>query len=268
MSMFDPDTGEASLEGDAVEAPEDATAPERPQSDPAEETDDDAAGDPASSEERLDFMLSAADAAALVSEAVDEHVSESAFQRMVMRGKAPAPLPGKKTAQWSQRALDDWLYPAGSSETVNGGGADDQAAAGPRGPAYQNVFEFFENTYSPLYELHDNDPDVMKQRSAAGQTVWCSQWWLHVDVVARLTSAWYAWEAARTSVKPAMSAWILDHGDRHFYRIMANPGPFEKCRQGHLAGMEEFVTEPAPAGLRVESNAADSPVMPPFAAEA
>jgi hypothetical protein len=262
MSMFDPDTGEASPGDTAAETPEDATDTERPESDPDEGTDGDATGDPAATDADLDFILTVDSAAALVSEAVNHPVSEAAFRRMVMRGQAPAPLPGTKTPQWSQRALDEWLYPSGTEE-ASGGGGDVVAAPSPGGAVHQNVFDFFEKTYSPLYELHDTDPDVMKQRSAAGQTVWCSQWWVHVDVVARLTSAWFAWEAARTSVKPAMSAWILDHGDRHFDRIMANPGPFEKCRQGHLAGMEEFNTEPAPATLRMDSDAPTPQAAPP-----
>jgi hypothetical protein len=241
MSGFDPITGE--------ELPDELGGAEEPV--PGDEATDTPAtdGNDAGAEPELDFLLTAEEAAALVSEAHGEKVSVAAFQRMVMRGHAPAPLPGKKTNQWSQRALDAWLYPQATGEGAQGLTADGLPA--PQGPVHENVYDFFTRTFSPYYELFNTDPAPLAAAKEAARVRWCEKWWLHRGVVGRMTACWFAWEAAHASKKPAMSLWILDHADRHFDRIMAETGAFSSCLKGHADLLTEYETREPPFVLQI-----------------
>lgn len=56
-----------------------------------------------------DFYLSAAEAAALLSESTPGKITVAGFRRMVLAGDAPAPMvQAGGTAKWSQAALDAW----------------------------------------------------------------------------------------------------------------------------------------------------------------
>lgn len=193
-----------------------------------------------------DFYLSAAEAAALLSEAVGQRITVAMFRRMVMAGEAPAAiLQAGGTAKWSQAALDEWITQQEPRSSEGEVGPEEE----PPAPKHENVYEFFENTYSPYYELHDSK--VTPLNEAKPVVVWCEQWWLHKSVVGRLVAAWYAWEDAYTAGGGAMSSWILEHADRHFDRIMAEIGPFRKCKKGHTDEMGEYITEPCPPALRL-----------------
>ncbi len=247
MSGFDPLTGEelpdgpdgaegTGTGGGVLEEPSEAATPD----------DEDAAP---GSEPELDFFLTAAGAAALVSEARGEKVSVGTFQRMVMRGHAPAPLPSKKSNQWSQRSLDAWLYPEIAGEGDDGVAADGMPA--PAAPVHENVYDFFTKTFSPYYELFNTDPAPLAASKEAARVRWCEKWWLHLGVVGRMTACWFAWEAAHASKKPAMSQWILDHADRHFDRIMAENGAFSGCLKGHVDLLTEYETTEPPKPLQM-----------------
>lgn len=138
-------------------------------------------------------------------------------------------------------------------------GADAEAEVEEEGqPQYENVYEFFEQVYSPYYELYDYQPGAMQQKKAAA-IVWCTQWWEHRSVVARVVAAWYAWEEAYLEGGAAMSSWVLEHGNRHYDWIMAEEGPFRKCNTGHTTHIGEFPTEASPASLRIaEPNQEDN----------
>lgn len=147
--------------------------------------------------------------------------------------------------------MDDFDPETGEMVAYDGSSAQEQEPSAQS--RHQNVYEFFENTFSPYYELHVAKPNVMNAHGK--ETVsWCKQWWLHTSVVARLVAAWYAWEDAYAAGGGAMSSWILEHGDRHFERIMAEGGPFDKCKTDHTEGMGEYPTEPAPAALRLQDD--------------
>ena len=116
-------------------------------------------------------------------------------------------------------------------------------------PKHRDVYEFFERTYSPYYELADARISALKRDSPLMS--WCDQWWVHRSVVARLVASWYAWEDAFAAGGGAMSSWILEHADRHHEKIMAEDGPFRKCKSGHTDDLDEYRTLPAPDGLRL-----------------
>lgn len=72
-------------------------------------------------------------------------------------------------------------------------------------------------------------------------TPWCTQWWLHPEVVARFKALWQASLQAEASVMDgdagAMSSWWINHWDRHATVIFDKTyGPFRDCDpdQGHL----------------------------------
>jgi hypothetical protein len=72
-------------------------------------------------------------------------------------------------------------------------------------------------------------------------TPWCSQWWLHPEVVARFKALWQASMQAEASVMDgdagAVSSWWINHWDRHAAIIFdKSNGPFRDCdpEQGHL----------------------------------
>ena len=197
-------------------------------------------------DEGLDFLLTAAEAAALMSELLGVRISATQFRRQAIRGKVPAPKVTKGTPKWSQRELDAALIPDDADDADEGLLEGEQAPE----PKHENVYEFFEQTFSPYYELRDADPAPVKTREAP-EVLWCARWWEHKSVVGRLTAAWYAWENAHAAGGAAMSSWILEHGDRHFDRIMAADGTFERCKTGHSERMREYATETAPDALRI-----------------
>lgn len=207
------------------------------------------AADSDSSADGKDFFLSAAEATALVSEETGTKVTVAMFRRMVMDGIAPpAVLQAGGTSNWSQATLDAWIKETQQEESAPGPSqkiarvdagqaseSDEEAE-----PKHSNVFEFFDETFSLLYELYDTQPGV-KQRDTP-VLVWCPMWWVHKSVLGRVAASWYAWEDSYASGGGAMSSWILEHADRHFDRIMAEDGPFRRCKGGHNKVLEKYPT--------------------------
>lgn len=201
-----------------------------------------------------DFFLSAAEAAALVSEQSGHKFTVAMFRRMVMDGIAPpAVLQAGGTSNWSQATLDEWLThdpitpPSQVVDTAQESVATDTAEVEDPKPQHETVYDFFTQTFSAYYELNDTNLDWKGERKPV--MVWCPQWWLHKAVMGRMTAAWFAWEAANTTGGGSMSSWILEHGDRHFDRIMADDGLFRKCKTGHNDDLSEYPTEPPPPSL-------------------
>ncbi len=143
---------------------------------------------------------------------------------------------------------------AGASADPNGREDDGENTAAEA--QHSNVYDFFERVYSPYYELHDDNKSAINRERPV--LVWCPRWWLHRSVVGRIVAAWYAWEDAYTAGGGAMSSWILEHADRHFDRIMAEDGPFRKCKNGHADDVGEYPTEACPEALRMEDTEKES----------
>lgn len=201
----------------------------------------------------VDFQLNAREAAEYVSDQLGELVSASAFRQLVMVGKAPAPISGTDfRAIWSQAALSGWSTEQLMAAISEADSSTEPEAEEPPGPRHVTVYDFFERTYSPYYQLHDTNTFVLKKNEPV--LVWCDRWWLHKSVVGRLVAAWYAWEDAHVAGGGAISSWILEHADRHFDRIMAEDGPFRKCKPGHTEDVGEYPTEPCPPALRLEDD--------------
>lgn len=202
-----------------------------------------------------DFYLTAAEAAALFSETVGGKTTVAQFRRMVIAREAPAAaLQAGGTAKWSQTTLDAWL-----SESLLERGAAPEAEPEHPGtedeepkPVHEDVYDFYVRTFSLYYELHDTTSNAMTREKPIMS--WCKKWWLHRGVVGRLTAAWYAWEVAHAEGGSAISAWILEHADRHFDRIMAEDGPLRMCKSDHTDALDVFPTEPAPEPLRLKDN--------------
>ncbi|MFK4299439.1 hypothetical protein ABH924_004622 [Arthrobacter sp. GAS37] len=198
-----------------------------------------------------DFYLTAAEAASLFSETVGGKITVAAFRRMVMAGDAPAAaVHAGGTAKWSQAALDAWLTDsllkpgqAPAPEVEVPGEAEEEAK-----PVHRDVYDFYARTFSVYYELHDAAPNAKNR--AHPQMTWCTKWWLHRSVVGRINAAWFAWEVAHAEGGTAISAWILEHADRHFDRIMAENGPLRMCKSDHSDALDVYPTEPAPEALR------------------
>ena len=193
----------------------------------------------------VDFKLWARDSAELASELLGRKVTTSGFRHMVMTGEAPLPING--TEQWSQKAVMDWAAETIETPAADGDGAEDDEKE--PAPVHKDVFDFYERTFSLYYELHDTTPNALQRERPV--MAWCKQWWLHRGVVGRLTAAWYAWEAAHADGGSAISAWILEHADRHFDRIMAEDGPLRMCKSQHTDALDVYPAEPVPESLRL-----------------
>ena len=140
-------------------------------------------------------------------------------------------------------------YDEETGEVIDGGDAPDGEETQAAESKHRDVYEFFERTYSPYYELADARISALNREKPV--TSWCDQWWVHRCVVARLVAAWYAWEDAFAAGGGAMSSWILEHADRHYEKIMSDEGPFRKCKSGHTDDLDEYPTIPAPPSLRL-----------------
>lgn len=196
----------------------------------------------------VDFELFARDAADLAGEELGIRLTAGGFRKLVINGQAPPPIPG--TDRWSQKSVMDWV----AREIANAEAAaedGDEAEDGEKEetPVHVDVFDFYERTFRIYYELHDTTPNAL-QRDRPIMT-WCQKWWLHRGIVGRLTAAWYAWEAAHAEGGSAISAWILEHADRHFDRIMAEDGPLRMCKSEHKDALDVYPAEPVPESLRL-----------------
>ena len=85
-------------------------------------------------------------------------------------------------------------------------------------------------------------------------TPWCTQWWLHPEVVARFKALWQASMQAEASVMDgdagAVSSWWINHWDRHAAVIFdKGNGPFRDCDpdQGHLYRRKDTTARIVPA---------------------
>ena len=87
-------------------------------------------------------------------------------------------------------------------------------------------------------------------------TPWCTQWWLHPEVVARFKALWQASMQADASVMDgdagAVSSWWINHWDRHAATIFdKGNGPFRDCDpdQGHLYRRKDTTARIVPAPM-------------------
>ena len=87
-------------------------------------------------------------------------------------------------------------------------------------------------------------------------TPWCTQWWLHPEVVARFKALWQASMQAEASVMDgdagAVSSWWINHWDRHAAVIFdKGNGPFRDCDpdQGHLYRRKDTNSQIVPASM-------------------
>lgn len=91
-------------------------------------------------------------------------------------------------------------------------------------------------------------------------TPWCTQWWLHPEVVARFKALWQASMQADASVMDgdagAVSSWWINHWDRHAAVIFdKGNGPFRDCDpdQGHLYRRKDKAAGIVPASMPPEA---------------
>ncbi|TFC47680.1 DUF4913 domain-containing protein [Cryobacterium sp. TMT2-17-1] len=87
-------------------------------------------------------------------------------------------------------------------------------------------------------------------------TPWCTQWWLHPEIVARFKALWQASMQADASVMDgdadAVSFWWINHWDRHAAVIFdKGNGPFRDCDpdQGHLYPRTDTTARIVPASM-------------------
>ncbi|MEV7574371.1 DUF4913 domain-containing protein [Pseudarthrobacter sp. NPDC089323] len=192
----------------------------------------------------VDFTLWARDAAELATELLGRRITTAGFRHLVMLGEAPLPIEG--TEQWSHKDLMEWAdQETASAEATDEGGDGTEDTP----PVHADVFDFYDRTFRIYYELHDTTPNALQRERPIMS--WCQQWWLHRGVVGRLTAAWYAWESAHADGGSAISAWILEHADRHFDRIMAEDGPLRMCKQEHTDALDVYPAQPVPESLRL-----------------
>ncbi|MDP9988621.1 hypothetical protein J2S98_003809 [Arthrobacter oryzae] len=195
----------------------------------------------------VDFKLWARDAAELASELLGQKITTAGFRHKVMNGDAPLPI--DDTEQWSQKDVMQWAAAEiAAAEATDSEENTEDAGKDPK-PVHADVFDFYERTFRIYYELHDTTPNALQRERPI--LTWCEKWWLHRGVVGRLTAAWYAWEAAHAEGGSAISAWILEHADRHFDRIMAEDGPLRMCKSQHTDSLDVYPAEPVPESLRL-----------------
>ncbi|MGI5217505.1 DUF4913 domain-containing protein [Nocardia sp. CA-290969] len=107
---------------------------------------------------------------------------------------------------------------------------------------YNNEVDFVENYLSVVYR---------RQVSDLSDTVWCPEWWKHIEAVVRLQAVWRAWEHLRQDPATGLSVWFLDHADPHMAVLLNPRGPFKYCsvRNGHKEMLEPLPTVTPPDGL-------------------
>lgn len=110
----------------------------------------------------------------------------------------------------------DQSAPLGS--TANGS----PVAKKPPGPLYPSLEAWVDGYFTPMFLHRTTDSARVK---------WCSRWWDHAEVIARLTILWNGWEIARVQPRSKASWWLtLDH---HLPLLLGLDGPLRNCRLAH-----------------------------------
>ncbi|MET8654994.1 DUF4913 domain-containing protein [Nocardia aurea] len=109
-------------------------------------------------------------------------------------------------------------------------------------PKFTNVAAFVEEYLGQVYQ---------RQVSDSSETVWCDQWWRHVEAVSRLDALWRAWEQLHRDERGGLSYWLLQHADPHMSRLFDPGGPFKYCtvRNGHRDMLGPLPIESPPDGV-------------------
>lgn len=116
---------------------------------------------------------------------------------------------------------------------------------------------------------------VVRRRLNRAVAMWCPDWWLHEEAVARLSVLWRAFEHLKREPALGLSVWWTQHADPHMNALLdPNRGPFVLCdpREGHAeAPLDPLPTTPSPPGLwdsplfdasiPVDAEDEDSPVV-------
>ncbi|WP_270260660.1 DUF4913 domain-containing protein [Kocuria marina] len=100
--------------------------------------------------------------------------------------------------------------------------ADEQDTETVDGPTQEEFVTWVEGLVSRLESV---------DRSA--NMHWCRQWWAHTEAVERLSALHTQWLIAKE--ENSMSAWWVDHFDRHASALFARHGPFGECGTKHVA---------------------------------
>jgi hypothetical protein len=76
-------------------------------------------------------------------------------------------------------------------------------------------------------------------------SVWCPEWWRHLEAYLRLQSLHRAFEYLRRDATTGLSAWWIDHADKHMAKLFDPRGPFKYCgvRNGHKNMLPELPIE-------------------------
>jgi len=62
---------------------------------------------------------------------------------------------------------------------------------------------------------------------------WCTRWYEHDEVIARLEALRRAWEEHVVQPGSSMSSWYIYHYDPHLTALTSPGGPFWQCSPGH-----------------------------------
>lgn len=95
-----------------------------------------------------------------------------------------------------------------------------------------------------------------RQVKDVNDTVWCPQWWEHLEATHRLTALWRAYEYLRLDAGEGPSKWWVLHADQQMDKLFDPRGAFKYCsvRYGHKRDMIPPLrgTDNAPANLFVD----------------
>lgn len=185
------------------------------------------------SEEVLDFLLGAQEAAALASDILRRKITVPAFRQLVIDGDAPAAAETTDgTAKWSLRALRAWAQAVLAAEAEAAAQIDPAEEAAKE----RNAFVHWVRERLDRFESHDD---------RTGE--WCRQWWDHPEAVDRFHALWLAYMAAEA--EDELSGWWVNHWDRHFAFLFSKSGVFSQCAGGmhkNAADRRKLPYEPPP----------------------
>lgn len=89
------------------------------------------------------------------------------------------------------------------------------------------------------------------ERRASNRRRWCAYWWDHPEVVTRFRLLMLSHRQVVEHGTPAdMSAWMLDHLDRHVDVLQCEDGPFAGCSPERHAPHRGLHVAPIPRGRR------------------
>lgn len=112
--------------------------------------------------------------------------------------------------------------------------------------------------------VSDNVAGLVDRRipTTDGAPRWCLEWWQHAEAIARFEALRQAWEDLVAQGGTAMLVYFRDYLDPTLGALMAEAGPFARCKSGRHVAAGSLGQEDPPAETFAEPSSTHGTIDP------